>query len=305
MSKKKKKSKQEFVDYERSDIFMSKKRKMSKQEFVDALANYGLENFYVKPNILQMYGSYVITDPSGELLQTCAKPLADNGYKIKVLNVNDMAESLRYNPFYYVKSTKDIPSLVQVMISNIEGSRSGGGGESKFWDLSTQALLAGICGYLFEARPIEERTFSNVTAMLRMIDMQQLSSDPNYVSPLDRLFDDWDEKTKGQSYAVKQYKTFKMASDKTAGNILISTAVLFGKFFDLPEMANLTCKDEMELDKIGEEKTALFLIIPVGDPVYNFLTSVLISQLFRVLYEQGEENMHRENSDNPSLKERT
>ena len=263
----------------------------------------GKSRFYVKPNLLQMYGSYVITDPSGELLQTTGKALEQNGYKIKVLNVNNMAESMRYNPFAYVRSTKDIPSLVQVMISNIEGPKSGSGGDGKFWDLSTQALLAGICGYLFEARPMEERTFTNVTAMLRMIDMQQLSNDPNYESPLDRLFNDWDKKTNGQSYAVKQYKTFKMASDKTAGNILISTAVLFGKFFDLPEMANLTCTDEMELDMIGDEKTALFLIIPVGDPVYNFLTSVLISQMFRVLYQKGEEKMHRENSDNPSLKE--
>lgn len=265
----------------------------------------GKSRFYVKPNILNMNGSYVITDPSGELFQDMSGGLEKSGYKIKVLNLSEMNLSMRYNPFYYVRSTKDIPALVDVMVANIEGPKKSGGGDGKFWDLSTSALLCGIMGYLYEAYPLEQRTFTNVLALLKMTDLDKAAMDPNYKSGLDLLMENWDEQTNGESYAVQQYKVFKMASEKTAGNILISTAVLFGKFFDLPELANLTCRDEMELDKIGEEKTALFLIIPVGNKTYNFLTSVLCSQLLQVLYQTAERRMVTEKLTNPTLKVHT
>ena len=251
----------------------------------------GKSRYVVKPNMLNMNGSFVVTDPSGELLATMGKALENNGYHVKVLNVSDTEKSNRYNPFAYIKKVDDIPILVNNVIDNLGGKS---GGSNAFWDDAVTNLLNAIFGYLFEAYPIEQRTFANVNRLLRMMDMDAMSKDPNYVSPIDILFNDWKKKveeTGGHSYACAQWSTFKQSMGETQSNILISTGVKISTIFDVEGLANLTCRDEMELERVGKEKTAVFLIIPVGNTTYNFLTSMVISQLFSIMYQQGEDKM--------------
>lgn len=256
----------------------------------------------IKPNLLNANASYVTTDPSGDILMDTGYFLKHKkGYKIKVFNLSDMTKSMRYNPFAYVKSDKDIPILVKALTENIEGPKKGSGGENAFWDSAKIALISGLCGILYEAYPLEQRNFTNVMNLLRMGQLDE--SQPNKENDLDILFKDW-EKEHPRSYAVKQYKTFKLAGGgKTAQNILITVAVLLGTYFDLDEFANLTYKDELNLEEIGEERCALYIITPQGNTTFNFMAATLYTQLFEVLYKQGEERMAREGLTNPTLKE--
>lgn len=259
---------------------------------------------YVKSNVLNMNGSYVIADPSGRLFDTLSEGLKEYGYKIKVFNLLEMGLSMKYNPFYYIRSTNDIPALVDVIVVNIEGMKKND--NDNLWDLSMKALLCSILGYLFETYPLEQRTFTNVLALLKMIDLDKAAMDSNYKSDLDLLMDDLDKQTNGESYAVQQYKVFKMSS--ISQNIILSAAIVMGRYFDLPELTELMCRDEMELDKIGEEKTALFVITSYCNKcnkLYSFLTSIFYWQLLRVLYQTGERRMYEEGTFTPALKVRT
>ena len=248
----------------------------------------GKSRFFAEPNLLQANSSFVVTDPSGELMMKVGSYLESQGYTIKCLNIERMEESMRYNPFAYVKEDSDIPVMVDAMISNIEGPKKGGGGDNKFWDETSRTLLIALCGYLFETQPIEKQNFTNV---LRLMDMADVSDDREVdEDDLDKLFKDLELANPG-SYAVSNYKVIKQAgTGKTAQNIMISTSAIFARFFKLDKIANLTYKDELHLEELGKKKCALFIVTPQGDTTYNFLASELYTQLFDILYKQGEQN---------------
>ena len=248
----------------------------------------GKSRFFAEPNLLQANTSFVVTDPSGELMMKVGYNLELHGYVIKCLNIEKMEESMRYNPFAYVKEDADIPVMVDAMISNIEGPKKGGSGDNKFWDETSRTLLIALCGYLFETQPIEKQNFTNV---LRLMDMADVSDDREVAEDdLDKLFNDL-ELANPSSYAVSQWKVIKQAgTGKTAQNIMISTSAIFARFFRLEKIANLTYKDELHLEELGQRKCALFICTPQGDTTYNFLASELYTQLFDILYKQGEQN---------------
>jgi len=315
----------------------------------------GKSRFFVMPNLLQANSSYVVTDPSGELMSGTAKFLESQGYTIKCLNLEHMDESCRYNPFAYVYEDADLLVMVKALTENIEGPKKGGGGDNKFWDETSETLLVALCGYLFEVckddneylyeyetnaegnticdengnpivkkdadgnpvyklrhktdihgKPLVDqngnaimekcpnahwkgcRNFTNVLNLLNMADV----SDDRQVDKddLDKLFDDL-EKSNPSSYAVSQYKVIKQAgTGKTAQNIIISTSAIFARFFQLDKINNLTYRDEIHLEELGQKKCALFIVTPQGDTTYNFLASMLYTQLFATLYHQGEMN---------------
>lgn len=244
----------------------------------------GKSRFFVKPNILQANSSFVITDPSGDIMSETAGFLEKQGYIIKCFNIQDMTKSCRYNPFAYIKQDEDIPVMINCLMKNTNNGKTGG---DPFWDKSETALYAACCGYLFEARPPEERNFANIMEMLRMVSADE-ENIADKEDELDKIFNEW-ESLYPKSFAVKNYKTFKMAPGKTKLSILITAAVRIGTFFDLDKVANLTCKDEMELDKVGSRKTAIFIVTPQGDTTYSFLVSMLYTQMFDALYKVGEE----------------
>lgn len=315
----------------------------------------GKSRFFVMPNLLQANSSFVVTDPSGELMAGTGKFLESQGYTIKCLNIEHMDESCRYNPFAYVYEDSDILIMVNAIINNIEGPKKGGG-DNKFWDETSQTLLTALCGYLFEVckddneflyeydcdaqgvpyedengnkivkkdadgnpiyktriktdskgRPVKNsetgepvteyipnphwtgcRNFNNVIRLLNMADVSDEREEDK--DDLDKLFDDL-EMANPSSYAVTQYKVIKSAgTGKTAQNIIVSTLAIFARFFNLDKIANLTYKDEIHLEELGKKKCALFVVTPQGDTTYNFLASLLYTQLFATLYHQGEMN---------------
>ena len=248
----------------------------------------GKSRFFVEPNLLQANSSFVVTDPSGELLMKVGKFLEKQGYVIKCLNIERMEESQRYNPFAYVYEDSDIPVMVDALISNIEGPKKGTSGDNKFWDETSRTLLIAICGYLFETQPMERRNFNNVIKLIDLMDVSDERQQPE--DELDKLFNDL-ELANPSSYAVSNYKVIKSAgTGKTAQNIVISTLAIFARFFKLDKIANLTYRDELHLEDIGKKKCALFIVTPQGDTTYNFLASELYTQLFQILYRQGEQN---------------
>ena len=259
----------------------------------------GKSRFFVVPNLLQANSSYVVTDPSGELMLKTGKYLKTQGYEIRCLNIEDMGCSMRYNPFAYVYEDSDIPVMVDAMISNIEGPKKGTGGDNKFWDETARTLLIAICGYLFETQPMEKRNFNNVIKLIDMMDVSDERTQP--MDELDKLFNDLEQANPG-SYAVSNYKVIKSAgTGKTAQNIVISTLAIFARFFKLDKIANLTYKDELHLEELGQKKVALFIVTPQGDTTYNFLASELYTQLFDLLYKQGKANARRKSSVDVSI----
>ena len=242
----------------------------------------GKTRFYCKPNIMQCNTSFVVLDPKGEILRSEGYMLEKEGYVIKVIDLIDMSKSHGYNPFHYIQSDKDILKLITNLIRNTtpKGSQS----MDPFWEKSETALLEALMLYLYHYAPEDEQNFTMVMEMLTYAEVKE--DDEEYESPLDELFHHL-ERSDPDSLALKQYQIYKQAAGKTAKSILISVGVRLAAF-NLDSMASLTRFDELELDKIGERKTALFAVIPDNDSTFNFLVGMLYTQLFQMLYYQAD-----------------
>lgn len=242
----------------------------------------GKTRFYAKPNIMQCNTSYVILDPKGENLRSTGKLLEQQGYVIKVIDLINMYKSHCYNPFEYIQNDNDILKLITNLIRNTtpKGSQT----MDPFWEKSEIALLQALCLYLVHEAPKEEQNFTMVMEMIIAADVRE--DDEDYQSPLDILFERL-EMRNPESLAVKQYHIYKQAAGKTAKSILISVGVRLAAF-NLDSLASMTSTDELELDKMGERKTALFAVIPDNDSSFNFLVGMLYTQLFQQLYYQAD-----------------
>ncbi len=242
----------------------------------------GKTRFWLKPNLLQCHSSYVVTDPKGSIVVECGNALLKNGYKLKILNTINFKKSMHYNPFAYVHSEKDILKLVTTMMTNTKGEGSGG---DPFWEKSERLLLTALIAYLHYEAPVEEQNFATLLEMLNT--MQVLEDDEEYQNPVDLLFEELGKK-KPNSFAVRQYKLYKLAAGKTAKSILISCGARLAPF-DIQELRDLTMYDELQLDTLGDKKTALFLIMSDTDSTFNFLISMIYTQLFNLLCDKADD----------------
>ena len=242
----------------------------------------GKTRFWLKPNLLQCHSSYVVTDPKGSIVVECGNALLKNGYKLKILNTINFSKSMHYNPFAYVHSEKDILKLVTTLMSNTKGEGSGG---DPFWEKSERLLLTALIAYLHYEAPVEEQNFATLLEMLNT--MQVLEDDEEYQNPVDLLFEEL-AKQKPNSFAGRQYKLYKLAAGKTAKSILISCGARLAPF-DIQELRDLTMYDELQLDTLGDKKTALFLIMSDTDSTFNFLISMVYTQLFNLLCDKADD----------------
>ena len=242
----------------------------------------GKTRFWLKPNLLQCHSSYVITDPKGSIVVECGNALLKNGYKLKILNTINFKKSMHYNPFAYVHSEKDILKLVTTLMTNTKGEGSGG---DPFWEKSERLLLTALIAYLHYEAPVEEQNFATLLEMLNT--MQVLEDDEKYQNPVDLLFEELAKK-KPNSFAGRQYKLYKLAAGKTAKSILISCGARLAPF-DIQELRDLTMYDELALDTLGDKKTALFLIMSDTDSTFNFLISMVYTQLFNLLCDKADD----------------
>ena len=242
----------------------------------------GKTRFWLKPNLLQCHSSYVVTDPKGTIVLECGQAMLKNGYKVKILNTINFKKSMHYNPFSYVHSEKDILKLVTTLMTNTKGEGTGG---DPFWEKSERLLLTALIAYLHYEAPVEEQNFATLLEMLNT--MQVLEDDEEYQNPVDLLFEDL-AKTKPNSFAGRQYKLYKLAAGKTAKSILISCGARLAPF-DIQELRDLTMYDELQLDTLGDKKTALFLIMSDTDSTFNFLISMVYTQLFNLLCDKADD----------------
>ena len=242
----------------------------------------GKTRFWLKPNLLQCHSSYVVTDPKGSIVVECGNALLKNGYKVKILNTINFKKSMHYNPFSYVHSEKDILKLVTTLMTNTKGEGSGG---DPFWEKSERLLLTALIAYLHYEAPVEEQNFATLLEMLNT--MQVLEDDEEYQNPVDLLFEELAKK-KPNSFAGRQYKLYKLAAGKTAKSILISCGARMAPF-DIQELRDLTMYDELQLDTLGDKKTALFLIMSDTDSTFNFLISMVYTQLFNLLCDKADD----------------
>ena len=242
----------------------------------------GKTRFWLKPNLLQCHSSYVVTDPKSTILLECGNAMLKNGYKVRILNTINFKKSMHYNPFAYVHSEKDILKLVTTLMTNTKGEGSGG---DPFWEKSERLLLTALIAYLHYEAPVEEQNFATLLEMLNT--MQVLEDDEEYQNPVDLLFEELAKK-KPNSFAGRQYKLYKLAAGKTAKSILISCGARLAPF-DIQELRDLTMYDELELDKLGDRKTALFLIMSDTDSTFNFLISMIYTQLFNLLCDKADD----------------
>ncbi len=243
----------------------------------------GKTRFYVKPNLMQMHSSYCVTDPKGTIVLECGKMLEDNGYEIKILNTINFKKSMKYNPFAYIRSEKDILKLVQTIIANTKGEGEKAGED--FWVKAEKLYYTALIGYIWYEAPKEEKNFAT---LLDMIDASEVrEDDETYMNPIDRLFEAL-EKKEPTHFAVKQYKKYKLAAGKTAKSILISCGARLAPF-DIQELRDLMKEDELELDTLGDRKTALFVIISDTDDTFNFVVSIMYSQLFNLLCDKADD----------------
>ena len=243
----------------------------------------GKTRFYVKPNLMQMHSSYCVTDPKGTIVLECGNMLEDNGYEIKILNTINFKKSMKYNPFAYLRSEKDILKLVQTIIANTKGEGEKAGED--FWVKAEKLYYTALIGYIFYEAPREEKNFAT---LLDMIDASEVrEDDETYMNPIDRLFEAL-EKKEPTHFAVKQYKKYKLAAGKTAKSILISCGARLAPF-DIHELRDLMKEDELELDTLGDRKTALFVIISDTDDTFNFVVSIMYSQLFNLLCDKADD----------------
>ena len=247
----------------------------------------GKTRFFIKPNLLQCDSktfpvSFVVTDPKGSLIYECGHALAKKGYLIKTMNTINFHKSMHYNPFAYVHSEKDILKLVTTLMTNTKGEGSGG---DPFWEKSERLLLTALIAYLHYEAPVEEQNFATLLEMLNT--MQVLEDDEEYQNPVDLLFEELAKK-KPNSFAGRQYKLYKLAAGKTAKSILISCGARLAPF-DIQELRDLTMYDELQLDTLGDKKTALFLIMSDTDSTFNFLISMVYTQLFNLLCDKADD----------------
>ena len=242
----------------------------------------GKTRFWLKPNLLQCHSSYVVTDPKGTIVLECGQAMLKNGYKVKILNTINFKKSMHYNPFSYVHSEKDILKLVTTLMTNTKGEGSGG---DPFWEKSERLLLTALIAYLHYEAPVEEQNFATLLEMLNT--MQVLEDEEEYQNPVDLLFEDLAKK-KPNSFAGRQYKLYKLAAGKTAKSILISCGARLAPF-DIQELRDLTMYDELQLDTLGDKKTALFLIMSDTDSTFNFLISMVYTQLFNLLCDKADD----------------
>ena len=242
----------------------------------------GKTRFWLKPNLLQCHSSYVLTDPKGTIVLECGNAMLKNGYKVRILNTINFKKSMHYNPFSYVHSEKDILKLVTTLMTNTKGEGSGG---DPFWEKSERLLLTALIAYLHYEAPVEEQNFATLLEMLNT--MQVLEDDEEYQNPVDLLFEELAKK-KPNSFAGRQYKLYKLAAGKTAKSILISCGARLAPF-DIQELRDLTMYDELQLDTLGDKKISLFLIMSDTDSTFNFLISMVYTQLFNLLCDKADD----------------
>ena len=243
----------------------------------------GKTRFFLKPNLMQMHSSYVVTDPKGTVLIECGKMLEKNGYDIKVLNTINFKKSMHYNPFAYLRSEKDILKLVQTIIINTKGE--GEKSSEDFWVKAERLYYTALIGYLYYEAPEEEQNFETLLAFIDASEVRE--EDENFKNAVDYIFDAL-EKEKPNHFAVKQYRKYKLAAGKTAKSILISCGARLAQF-DIEELKNLMEYDEMGLDTIGDKKTALFIIISDTDDTFNFVVAMMYTQLFNLLCDKADD----------------
>ena len=239
--------------------------------------------FFVKPNLMQMHSSYVVTDPKGTVLVECGRMLSKNDYRIKVLNTINFAKSMHYNPFAYIRSEKDILKLVNTIIVNTKGE--GQQASEDFWVKAEKLYYTALIAYIWYEAPEEEQNFS---MLIDLVDASEArEDDENFKNAVDLLFEELEQKNPNH-FAVRQYKKYKLAAGKTAKSILISCGARLAPF-DIKELCDLTAYDELELDTLGEKKTALFVIISDTDATFNFIVSIMYSQLFNLLCDKADD----------------
>ena len=243
----------------------------------------GKTRFFVKPNLMQMHSSYVVTDPKGTVLVECGKLLQRGGYRIKVLNTINFKKSMRYNPFAYLRSEKDILKLVNTIIANTKGDGEKSGED--FWVKSERLFYCALIGYIWYEAPEVEKNFTTLLEMINASEARE--DDPEFQSPVDLMFERLEEKDP-EHFAVRQYKKFLLSAGKTRSSILISCGARLAPF-DIRELRELMETDEMELDTIGDRKTALFVIISDTDDTFNFVVSILYTQLFNLLCDKADD----------------
>ncbi len=242
----------------------------------------GKTRFWLKPNLMQCHSSYVVTDPKGSILVECGKLLERKGYKIKVFNTINFKKSMRYNPFAYIHSEKDILKLVTTLITNTKGDGKSG---DEFWTKAETLLYTALIGYLHYEAPPEEQNFATLLEFLNAMDVRE--DDETYENPVDKIFKELQQE-KPDHFAVRQYVKFKMAAGKTLKSILVSAGARLAPF-DIQEVREITMYDELELDTLGDEKTALFLMMSDTDGSFNFLISMIYTQLFNLLCEKADD----------------
>lgn len=242
----------------------------------------GKTRFFVKPQIMQMHSSYVVTDPKGTLLCETGKMLQKNGYKIKVLNTINFKKSMRYNPFSYIHSEKDVLKLVTCLMQNTKGE---GKGSDPFWEKAEQLLYTALIGYIWLEAPEEEKNFNTLIEMINAMEVRE--DDEDFENQVDIIFRELKEKNPSH-FAVRQYAKYRLAAGKTAKSILVSCGARLA-VFDIAELREVTAYDELELDTLGDRKTALFLIMSDTDDSFNFLISMCYTQLFNLLCEKADD----------------
>lgn len=241
----------------------------------------GKTRFWLKPNLMQLHSSYVITDPKGTLVLECGKLLQRNGYRIKILNIIDFKKSMHYNPFAYIRSEKDILKLVTALIANTKGEGKSG---EDFWVKAETLLYCALIGYIHYEAPGEERNLNTLVEMINAMEVRE--DDESFKNAVDFMFDALEERSP-QHFAVRQYKKYKLAAGKTAKSILISCGAKLAPF-DIKEMRDLVAYDEMELDTLGDRKSALFVIISDTDDSFSFVAALMYSQMFNLLCDKAD-----------------
>ena len=246
----------------------------------------GKTAFWLTPNLLQMHSSYVVTDPKGGVVVNCGTALLKFGYKIRIFNTIDFKESMHYNAFAYIHSEKDILKLVTTLLANTKGEGNGG---DPFWEKSETLLYCALIGYIHYEAPVEEQNFATLIELINAMEVRE--DDEDFKNPVDLMFEEL-EMRNPKHFAVRQYKKYKLAAGKTAKSILVSCGARLAPF-DIQEVRDITAYDELYLDTIGDQKTALFLIMSDTDSTFNFLISMIYSQLFNLLCEKADNSKEK------------